>query len=307
MRYMKYILETHDLTKQYKKQKAVNKVNMHVKQGDIYGFIGRNGAGKTTFLKMIAGMASVTDGEIEIYGKKGSEIAEVRGRIGCLIEAPGLYPNMTAYENLKAKCLLMGINKKGYIESILDTVKLSDTGKKKAKNFSLGMKQRLGIALALVGEPDILLLDEPINGLDPQGIAEVRETIQRLNSERNITIIISSHILEELSKIATAYGIIHKGQLIRELSHEELLEECKERISIRLEEPKRALPVLDSMGFKNYKAVSSDTVDVYERLDSIPDIISRFSAEDIRILSIDTKTEAIEDFFLNLTGGRDNG
>ncbi|MBQ8297857.1 MAG: ATP-binding cassette domain-containing protein [Ruminococcus sp.] len=304
---MNYILKTNNLTKQYGRQKAVNCVNMNVKQGDIYGFIGRNGAGKTTFLKMIAGMASLTDGEIEIYGKKGRDINSVRSRIGCLIEAPGLYPNMTAYDNLKIKCIVSGIRDKSYIENILKLVGLENVGRKKVKNFSLGMKQRLGIGLALVGDPDILLLDEPINGLDPQGIAEVRETIQRLNSERNITIIISSHILEELSKIATVYGIIHKGELIRELTNEELLEECKERIAITLEAPEKAVPVLDRMGFTKYKTVDSRTIEIYERLDSIPDIIIQLSAEGIRILSINTKTEAIEDYFLNLTGGKHNG
>lgn len=304
---MKYILQTHNLTKQYGRQKAVNCVNMHVKQGDIYGFIGRNGAGKTTFLKMICGMASLTGGEIEIYGKTGKEAEALRSRIGCLIEAPGLYPNMNAYENLKIKCIGAGINDKGYIENILKTVGLENVGKKLIKNYSLGMKQRLGIGMALVGEPDILLLDEPINGLDPQGIAEVRETIQRLNSERNITIIISSHILEELSKIATMYGIIHNGELIRELTNDELLEECKERISVTLESPEKAVPVLDKMGFTKYRNVDSRTIEIYERLDSIPDIISQFSSDGIKILSIDTKTEAIEDYFLNLTGGAKNG
>lgn len=304
---MKYILETYNLTKKYGRQKAVDCVNMHVKQGDVYGFIGRNGAGKTTFLKMICGMASLTEGEIQIYGKTGREAETLRSRIGCLIEAPGLYPNMNAYENLKIKCIGAGIKDKGYIENILKTVGLENAGKKLIKNYSLGMKQRLGIGMALVGEPDILLLDEPINGLDPQGIAEVRETIQRLNTERNITIIISSHILEELSKIATMYGIIHNGKLIRELTNDELLDECKERISVTLESPEKAAPVLDKMGFTKYKSIDSKTIEIYERLDSIPDIIAQFSADGIKILSIDTKSEAIEDYFLNLTGGADNG
>lgn len=179
-----WILRTRNLTKQYGKQKAVNAVNLHIKRGAIYGFIGRNGAGKTTFLKMICGLAAPTDGEIELFGHTGKACKQGRTKIGCMIENPGLYENMTAYENLKLKCISMGIEKDGYIEEILQTVGLVDVGKKKTKKFSMGMKQRLGIGLALVGEPELLVLDEPINGLDPQGIAEVRDMLQRLQKER---------------------------------------------------------------------------------------------------------------------------
>lgn len=216
------LLETRGLTKQYGHHKAVDSVSMHIKKGAIYGFIGRNGAGKTTCLKMISGLSKPTSGEIEIFGYKGKDLQKVRSRVGCLIEAPGLYGNMTAYENLNIKCKLLGIKKADYVEEILKTVGLEQVGRKKTKHFSLGMKQRLGIGLALVGEPDLLVLDEPINGLDPQGIAEVRDTIQRLQKERNMTICISSHILEELSKIATDYGIIHNGSLLQELTRDEL-------------------------------------------------------------------------------------
>ena len=175
------LLSTNGLTKQYGHHKAVDKVNLHIKKGAIYGFIGRNGAGKTTCLKMISGLSRPTSGEIEIFGYKGKDLQKVRSRVGCLIEAPGLYGNMTAYENLNIKCKLLGIKKADYVEEILKTVGLEQVGRKKTKHFSLGMKQRLGIGLALVGEPDLLVLDEPINGLDPQGIAEVRDTIQRLS------------------------------------------------------------------------------------------------------------------------------
>lgn len=218
-----YLLCTRGLTKRFGRHNAVDHVDLHIPRGSIYGFIGRNGAGKTTCLKMISGLATPTEGEIEIFGYKGRNLNEIRSRIGCLIEAPGLYENMTAYENLKTKCLFCGIHKKGYIEDILETVGLLNTGKKKTKHFSMGMKQRLGIGLALVGEPDLLVLDEPINGLDPQGIAEVRDTLQKLQEERSMTILVSSHILEELSKIATDYGIIHNGNLLQELTREELM------------------------------------------------------------------------------------
>ena len=184
-----YLLATHGLTKQFGHHKAVDHVDLHVKKGSIYGFIGRNGAGKTTFLKMISGLSQPTSGEIEMFGYKNAQLKNVRSRISCLIESPGLYGNMSAYDNLAVKCRLFGINDKRYIENILKTVGLSNVGKKKTKHFSLGMKQRLGIGMALVGEPDLLLLDEPINGLDPQGIAEIRDMIFKLRDEQNMTII----------------------------------------------------------------------------------------------------------------------
>lgn len=239
------LLTTNALTKQYGHQKAVNNVNVHVKKGAIYGFIGRNGAGKTTFLKMISGLAKQTSGEIEMFGYKNQDLKYVRSRVGCLIEAPGLYGNMSAYDNLFLKCKLFGITNQKYVKNILKTVGLENVGKKKVKHFSLGMKQRLGIGMALVGEPDLLVLDEVINGLDPQGIVEIREMIVRLNEEKNITIIISSHILEELSKIATHYGIIHQGTLLQELTREELMQKCSERMEIICDEVQQVLPVLD--------------------------------------------------------------
>ena len=303
---MDYLLSTNCLTKQFKKQKAVNNVSMHIKQGEIYGFIGRNGAGKTTFLKMISGLTYPTSGEISLFGCSGNEMKKMFSRIGTLIEAPGLYPNLTAYENLKLKCLCIGLNKQDYINNLLKTVGLSDVGKKKVKNYSLGMKQRLGIAMALIGEPDLLVLDEPINGLDPQGIAEVRDTIFKLNKERNITIIISSHILEELSKIATDYGIIHNGELIEEMTKEELLSKCCERIEIKLEQPELACAVLDRMKFTNYKVVDKNKIHIFERLDETGNITMELSKENIIIKSIAVESEALEEFFFELTGGAAN-
>ena len=259
------LLSTNGLTKQYGHHKAVDKVNLHIKKGAIYGFIGRNGAGKTTCLKMISGLARPTAGEIEMFGCKGKELERIRSRVGCLIEAPGLYGNMNAYTNLKIKCELFGIRKKGYIEDILETVGLEGVGKKKTKHFSLGMKQRLGIGLALVGEPDLLVLDEPINGLDPQGIAEVRDTIQNLCAQQDMTVFISSHILEELSKLATDYGIINNGALLQEITREELLSKCSEKITLTVDNPNKAVPVLDKMGFVHYMIVDKNHIYVYER------------------------------------------
>ncbi len=303
---MDYLLTTNCLTKQFKGHKAVDNVNIHVKQGEIYGFIGRNGAGKTTTLKMICGLSAPTSGEITLFDYKGKQVMEVINRVGSLIEAPGLYPGMSAYENLKLKCLCAGINKKGYIEDILKTVGLSDVGKKTTKNYSLGMKQRLGIALALVGEPDILVLDEPINGLDPQGIAEVRDTLLKLNKERNITIIISSHILEELSKIATTYGIIDNGVLLEELTKEQLANKCREHIEIVLEHPESACTVLDSMNIKDYKVIDKNTIHIFERLDDVANINFALAEKKIMVNSIKVANEAIEDYFIKLTGGAVN-
>lgn len=301
-----YLLATNRLTKQFGRHKAVNDVSLHVKKGAIYGFIGRNGAGKTTFLKMISGLSTPTSGEIELFGYKNQELKNVRSRISCLIEAPGLYGSMSAYDNLAIKSRLFGLNDREYIERILDVVGLADVGKKKAKHFSLGMRQRLGIGLALVGEPDLLVLDEPINGLDPQGIAEIRDMIVRLREEQNMTIIISSHILEELSKIATHYGIIHEGSLLQELTREELMLRCSERMEIKLDSPKQALPVLDRMGFRNYQVIDKNTIYIYERLNESAEVNMELSRAGILVKGIGITSEELENYFLNLTGGAGN-
>lgn len=248
----------------------------------------------------------LTAGEIEMFGCKGKELERIRSRVGCLIEAPGLYGNMNAYTNLKIKCELFGIRKKGYIEDILETVGLEGVGKKKTKHFSLGMKQRLGIGLALVGEPDLLVLDEPINGLDPQGIAEVRDTIQRLRDERNMTILISSHILEELSKIATDYGIIHNGSLLQELTSEELMKRCSERIEIELIHPEQAVPILDRMGFTNYQVTDKSHIHIFERLNESANVNMELAKAGILVNGISITSEELETYFLNLTGGNQN-
>lgn len=297
------LLSTSALTKQFGRHKAVGQVSMHIKRGAIYGFIGRNGAGKTTTLRMIGGLASPTAGEIEMFGCRGRELKQIRSRVGCLIEGPGLYGNMTARDNMKMKCLLLGVQKKGYIEELLEVVGLKDVGKKHVKRYSLGMKQRLGIAMALIGEPDLLVLDEPINGLDPQGIAEVRETILRLNKERNMTILISSHILEELSKIATDYGIIHQGTLLQEITDEELRERCSERLEITLSSPELAIPVLDRLGIRRYQVMDKEHIYVFERLDESARLNMEFAKAGIPVKGLAVTNEELETYFLNLTGG----
>ena len=300
------LLSTHGLTKQYGHHKAVDHVDIHLKRGSIYGFIGRNGAGKTTFLKMICGLSKPTSGEIEMFGYKGRDLSKIRSRVGCLIESPGLYGNMSAYDNLKIKCKLLGIKKPGYIEDILKVVGLEGTEKKKTKHFSLGMKQRLGIALALVGEPDLMILDEPINGLDPQGIAEVRDTLLKLKEERNMTILISSHILEELSKIATDYGIIHNGSLLEEITNEELMKRCSERLELTLEQPEAALPILDALGIVSYQVVDRQHIHIYERLNDSAQINMELAKAGIPVMGISVRSEELESYFLNMTGGARN-
>ncbi len=298
---MEFLLTTNCLTKQYKNQIAVDNVSLHLKRGEIYGIIGRNGAGKTTFLKMISGLSHPTSGEICLFGYKGRNMSKALPRIGVLIDEPGFYSDISAYENLKLKCICLGIRKSGYIEGILDTVGLPDVGKKKVKNFSFGMKQRLGIGMALVGEPDLLILDEPIKGLDPEGIAHTRDMLLKLNKDKNITIIISSHILEELSKIATVYGIIHKGRLMQELTRDELMKICSEWIEIKLDYPNLALTVLDQMGFTKYKVIDNQTIHIYERLNESGDIIMALTKEDVRINTITITNQTVEEYFLKLT------
>lgn len=297
------LLQTRALTKQYGRHRAVDQVSMHIKKGAIYGFIGRNGAGKTTTLRMISGLASPTAGEIELFGCRGRDLSRIRSRVGCLIEGPGLYGSMSARDNLKMKSMLLGVYKRGYEEELLDIVGLGGVGKKPVKRYSLGMKQRLGIALALVGEPDMLVLDEPINGLDPQGIAEVRDTVLKLNRERNMTILISSHILEELSKIATDYGIIHNGTLLQELTNEELMEKCSERLEVTLDDPERAVPVMDRLGIKRYQVADREHIYIFERLEESAALNMAFAKAGIPVRGISVTNEELETYFLKLTGG----
>lgn len=300
---MEYVLSTSYLTKQFSRHTAVNQVSLHIRQGEIYGFIGRNGAGKTTFMKMISGLSNPTSGEITLFGAKGADIRKHHSRIGNLIEAPGLYPGMSGRENLRCKSLALGIHKTGYEEELLELVGLKAAKKQKVKHYSLGMKQRFGIAMALVGGPDLLILDEPINGLDPQGIAEIRETLLRLKEERNITIMISSHILEELSKIADTFGIIHEGRLVQELSSEELSEKRNDYIEIQLEDAAGACPVLEAFGIQNYKVVKSDTIYVYEGLDRTAELNMELAKSGCMVRSLQIVQERLEDYFLELTGG----
>ena len=300
---MEYLLETDNITKKYGPLVAVDHVSIRLKQGEIYGLIGRNGAGKTTLLKMLAGLAKPTEGSFTIFGESEEKSARMRDRVGVLIETPGLYPNLNAMANMKIMAMILGENDESYLQELLDAVGLSGVGKRKVKAFSMGMKQRLGIAMSLVGHPDILLLDEPINGLDPQGIVEVRELISRLNKERNITILISSHILEELSKIVTRYGIIHNGRIIDQFTQAELLRRCQERIEIRPSDTTKAVTVIEKMGISDFKVVDNSVIQIFERLEDSGEIVLELSKNNIKTLNISVKNENLEDYFLAVTGG----
>jgi len=303
---MEYVLSTENLCKQYSKHLAVDNVSLHIKRGEIYGFIGRNGAGKTTFMKMACGLAMPTSGEIELFGAKGNGINMHRQRIGNLIEEPGLFPNMSGINNLKCKCYALGIYKKGYVEYLLETVGLKDAGKKKARKYSLGMKQRLGIAMALVGGPDLLILDEPINGLDPQGIAEIREMLLRLKNEKNMTIMVSSHILEELYKVADTFGIINNGKLVQELSREELSAKCNDYIEIIVNDSAKACTNIEKLGFSDYKVMDDGSIHIYKELDRLGEINRELVISGCIVNSIKLVQENLENYFLQLTGGVQN-
>lgn len=297
-----YVIQTKNLTKKYGGFLAVHAANMNVKKGSIYGLIGRNGAGKTTIMKMICGLSNSSNGQIKLFGSDEKNNLAYR-RMGTLIENPGIYGRMSAFDNMKCRAICLGINncdKK--IEELLNLVGLANNHKGAVRKFSLGMKQRLGIAMALLGEPDLLVLDEPINGLDPQGIAEIRETLLKLNKEKNITILISSHILEELSKIATDYGIIKDGRIIEEISKEQLMEKCMERIEVITDNPDKATTVIEEMGIRKYKVVDKQTIHIYESLDNTGEINRELVINDIIVRGINVNSEGIESYFINLTG-----
>jgi ABC-2 type transport system ATP-binding protein len=302
-----YILQTFGLTKQYGKNTAVNNLNMKIKKGDIYGFIGRNGAGKTTTIRMITGLVTPTSGEIELFSKKGEkDMNSGLPRIGSIIEHPALYTDFTALENMELRGKLLGIPDKRVIDGILETVGLSEVGKKKVKNFSLGMRQRLGLALALLGNPDFLILDEPINGLDPEGIVEMRKLLKRFNEEQGITILISSHILGELSQIATTYGFINNGKFIEQISADKLAEKCKQYVSVKVDDANKASVILENE-FKcnDYEVLNNNEIKIFN-LDT-PDIINKaFVTNGIMVSELYQVGINLEDYFIDLIGGIHN-
>ena len=300
---MEYVLVTQSLSKHYKNFKALDGLTMHVPRGSIYGFVGRNGADKTTLIRLICGLQTPTAGEYTLYGT-GSEangIASVRRRMGAVVETPSIYLDLTAEDNLKEQFRVLGMPSDDSIPELLKLVGLEDTGKKKARNFSLGMKQRLGIAVALAGDPDFLVLDEPVNGLDPQGIIEIRELILKLNRERRITVLISSHILDELAKLATHYGFIDSGRIVKELSARELETACRKCLRVQVTDTRPLARVLDGMGV-DYKILEDGQADVFAQL-NISQLSRALDGEGCELLSAQERDESLESYFVNLVGG----
>lgn len=300
---MEYVLETKALTKKYKNFTALSGLTMHIPKGAVYGFVGKNGAGKTTLIRLICGLQEPSGGEYLLYGRKNTDkdIVRSRRRMGAVVETPSIYLDMTASENIRQQYRILGVPSDDGIEPLLRLVGLGDTGKKKAKNFSLGMRQRLGIAVALAGDPDFLVLDEPVNGLDPQGIVEMRELILKLNRENGITVLISSHILDELSRLATHYGFIDGGSMVREISASELEAECRKCVRAEVSDTKALARVLDS-GKLDYKILSDTEADIFGDV-AVTDLVTALSKENCEVFSLKERDESLESFYMGLVGG----
>lgn len=296
---MKYVLRTNRLTKRFGTKCAVNKVSMQIKKGEIYGFIGKNGAGKTTLMRLVLGAATPSDGDIELFG--GEELSRARHRIGALLEYPCLYKGCSAYENLRRFSLLTG-NSKDELLEILELVGLKDVGKKKVGKFSLGMKQRLAIGVALLGHPEFLVLDEPVNGLDPAGIKEIRDVILRLNHEKGVTFLISSHLLDELSKIVTTYGIIKDGVLIEQISAEELEGRCRHHLKITVDDVPKSLALLSCITDRSSIKVEGSSLYMYSLIDKSDRINRLLVNHGIRVSELMIQTASLEEYFLERMG-----
>lgn len=300
---MEYVLQTAALGKAYGRCKAIDNLSMNVPKGAIYGFVGRNGAGKTTLIRVICGLQEPTSGGYTLYGKKNTEksVRKSRRRMGAIVETPAVYSHMTARENMRQQYRILGIPSFEGIDDTLRLVGLSDTGSKKACHFSLGMRQRLGIAVALAGDPDFLVLDEPINGLDPQGIIEIRELILKLNRERQITILISSHLLDELSKLATHYGFIDSGRMVKELSAAQLDAACRKCVRMEVSDTALLAGVLDTMNIE-YEILSRQKALVFAKV-NVSQLAFALKEVGCEILSLQERDESLESFYVNLTEG----
>ena len=300
---MEYVLQTKGLCKYYKNFKALNGLDMNIPKGSIYGFVGRNGAGKTTLIRLICGLQEPTEGTFLLYGKHHNEkgIERMRGRIGAVVETPSIYLNMTAEENLRQQYLILGLPSYEGIAELLKLVGLEHTGRKKAKNFSLGMRQRLGIAIALCARPDFLVLDEPVNGLDPQGIIEIRELILKLNREQEITFLISSHILDELSRLATHFGFIDSGRIVKEISAAELEEVCRKCKRITVSDMKALCRILDRQQIA-YQVISESEADIFGEI-TVSELVLSLKEENCEVYALTERDENLETYFINLVGG----
>lgn len=303
---MEYVLKINALSKSYKDFKALNGLSMSIPKRAIYGFVGRNGAGKTTLIRLICGLQEPTAGDYTLYGRKNTDkdIVKSRRRMGAVVETPSIYLDLTAEDNLKQQYRTLGLPSFDGLTEILKLVGLDHTGKKKAKNFSLGMRQRLGIAIALVGDPDFLVLDEPANGLDPQGMIDIRELILKLNRERQITVLISSHILDELSKVATHYGFIDNGHIVKEMSADELETACKKCVRMEVSNTKALARVLDEMGIE-YKIITGEAADVYAKV-NVSQLTAALAKENCEVISMQERDESLESYYVSLVGGGKN-
>ena len=302
------ILEAQSLTKEYKHTMALDHINLQIEKGKIYGFIGKNGAGKTTFLRLITGLAFPTSGTLTMWGKSGTiALQEQRKRIGCMIETPALFPTMTAYQNMEVQRIQRGIPDKAVIEKTLEVVGLKDTGRKSVRNFSLGMRQRLGIAIALLNTPEFLILDEPINGLDPAGIVEIRNLLKSLNKEYGMTILVSSHILEELYQTASEFILIDSGKIIEEISENELNERCKRHIAIKTTDVQKAMLVLEEkLHTDNFKLMPDNTIRLYAYLNDMEKVAAVLADAHILVTGLSISGDTLEDYFLGKIGGAKN-
>ena len=301
---MEYVLSADGLSKSYRDFKALNGLSIHVPKGSIYGFVGKNGAGKTTLIRLICGLQQPTSGSFSLYGAGNNGVKDMemaRRRIGAVVETPSIYPDMGAIDNLKMQYRVLGIPSYSTIPELLELVGLENTGKKKAKHFSLGMRQRLGIAIALAGDPDFLVLDEPVNGLDPQGIIEIRELILKLNRERQITVLISSHILSELSRLATHYGFIDRGQMIKEISARELEAACRKCVRVKVSDIRILCRVLDDMDIQ-YSVLENSQADIFAQV-SVSRLDSALAEKGCELLSMQERDESLESYYVNLIGG----
>ena len=301
------ILSVEGMTKRYGKNNVVSNASFQLERGKIYGFIGQNGAGKTTIIRMLAGYAKLNAGRVTIFGQSTEKgLAEGRKKMGIFVENPALYKNMSAYDNIEIQKTLYGIKSDTLTEELLQLVGLANIGKRKVKNFSLGMRQRLGIAMALVNSPEILILDEPVNGLDPVGIVEIRELLLKLNRERNITILISSHILSELYQLATDYIIIHRGCILEKLTLEQLDQKCASYIVVQTEERETAKVVLAQMGVTNIEDGDNNFFRFRGNYD-VKEVARRLMEEKILLTHFSLQTESLENYFVKLIGGETNG
>jgi ABC-2 type transport system ATP-binding protein len=297
------VLQTKGLTKKYKNFIALNNADMTVYRKDVYGLIGRNGAGKTTLMKTVTGLTQKTEGEFEVFGKNSSEYEDEKKRVGCLIENPAFFPNLTAYQNLRYYSYQKGITDLKQIDDALELVKLTDVKDRKFRKFSLGMKQRLGIAFAMLDNPDLIILDEPINGLDPIGISELRETFRKLNEERGITLVISSHILTELYAVANRFLFIENGRVLKEVTKDELDLECSRCIVVRSDDTKRgAMMIEDKLGINDFKVIDDREIRIYKPNTDPAEVNQALVTGGLRVSEIFESGVSLEDYFKQLVG-----